>query len=173
MDDAEGFTIRVKHETSDYLRLLWTILKQRYLVTGILFVFIFVSCLAASLISPSTDPENDRRWVSIFIALFVFCFVAVLLGLTLRRQAKKMAEASEGTVVHFTERGLSVSTSRSNSNVLWDVYIKVVETKLDFLFYPQKNAALMIPKRFFENQEQIDQLRQYLRNSLGERVKLL
>ncbi len=173
MEDSDGFAIRVKHETSDYSRLLWTILKQRHLFLGILLLLIFVSCIAFTLISPATDPENDRKWVTVFIALFLFCLLAVIFGFTLRRQAKKLAAASEETTLRFTAQGLEAKTSRSSSKVLWDVYTKAVETKLDFLFYPQKNAALMIPKRFFENQEQIDQLRRYLRNSLGEKAKLL
>lgn len=173
MEDSDGFAIRVKNETSDYSRLLWTILKQRHLFVGIMLLLVFVSCITYTLVSPATDPENDRKWVTVFIALFVFCVVAVLFGFTMRRQAKKLAAASEEMTLYFNEQGLEAKTSRSSSRVLWDVYAKAVETKLDFLFYPQKNAALMIPKRFFENQEQIDQLRRYLHNSLGEKAKLL
>jgi len=50
-----------------------------------------------------------------------------------------------------------------SSNIEWKAFIRVRETGLQFLLYPQDQIAYVIPKRFFSTKEQITRFKEMIR----------
>lgn len=108
-----------------------------------------------------------------------FAFVgtlSVLLMLDIYRrcfyQANKLKEITKPAKSIFTEKGVESKTPVATSNRDWESYLKVFETKTDFIFFSQENFFATIPKRFFKSKEEIEDLRELVKRKLGEKAKL-
>lgn len=62
----------------------------------------------------------------------------------------------------FSESGFEINTEKTNAKYIWEFLIKVVETKDLFLFFYKKNTYLIVPKRCFENSEDVINLENIL-----------
>jgi hypothetical protein len=99
----------------------------------------------------------------------------VLLSLVfqIRRQARVTAEASEPTRFSFSNDGMDAVTETTSVHTNWSKYKKAVETKTDFLLFPQDRFFYPIPKHFFRNELEIQVFRRLLSENISGTLKLL
>ena len=72
----------------------------------------------------------------------------------------------------FSDEGFEIFTPIARSDNDWESLEKVEEKKNHFLLCPQKNVSMIIPKRFFQSEEQIQEFRGLVLANLGNKAKL-
>jgi hypothetical protein len=172
METTVGFSIQVKNESEDFLRVPWFGQKRRLLGLAWVPILIVGAFIFAALTRNPSDPENDRRWIIYIGSILVPLFVIGVMYFLLKRQAEQMATAAESTTVFFDKNSMEISGVKATANTNWAAFEKVVETQTDFIFYPARNVYFGIPKRSFENAVQLEQLKGFLVENLGDRAIL-
>lgn len=69
----------------------------------------------------------------------------------------------------FNKEKITLHTSQGEADVLWDAYVRIVETKYDFRLFMDKVQAQVIPKYSLENQE-IKELRNIIAESADPKI---
>ncbi len=108
--------------------------------------------------------------------LAFFGTLSILLLLDIYRRCffptNKLKERVSPTKIVFSEQEVESKTPSTFSSRNWEGYEKIYETNSDFIFFYQENVFYSIPKRFFNNESQIIELRQLIGEKLGEKAKL-
>ncbi len=161
--------IEVEYETNvnDFRRILiwyhWKRLLLEYslmLVLGIPFCyFLGFKILSDGLVATG------------FFATFLMLLIINIYG-EIYRRAEALSKIFEPAKTLFSENGLETITSSIHTNRAWESYAKIYETDSDFIFFQKENAFAGIPKRFFKNQAEIEELRQIIAAKLGVKAKL-
>lgn len=81
------------------------------------------------------------------------------------KQTKGFFEDREAT---FNENGFTLKGGFGESTMSWDVVYKFVERKHYFYLYINSRAAHVIPKRAFASEQQIEEFRQLVIQSIGK-----
>jgi hypothetical protein len=126
------------------LRRIWP------LVVGLFFAFTIV--LGIVLLDP-TRIDSMRLPLVVMAAIVVF-----LVGCPYVSARKQFARpVFRDTMRHtFSPDGIQSKATGILSEVQWGILYEVRETKRLFLVYYASNMALIIPKRFFINQAEIE-----------------
>jgi len=66
----------------------------------------------------------------------------------------------------FSDGAIRIDSPTGSSNLDWSTYVRVQETAVQFLLYPQTQVAHVIPKRCFESKEQVTRFRQVVRRQV-------
>lgn len=78
------------------------------------------------------------------------------------RQGKTQAYLRDTLVYRFSEEGFAVTGTNASWSLRWNAVQRVVETDSLFIVYHGPTAATIVPKRFFENSEALDDARAIL-----------
>ncbi|WP_423190444.1 YcxB family protein [Alkalibacterium sp. f15] len=68
----------------------------------------------------------------------------------------------------FDADGMTQLIKSSNNQYEWDDFFKARENKAMFLLYLSKNKALILPKRFFDSQKQIDTFKHLVSENINK-----
>ncbi len=121
-------------------------------------VLALVEVLAIPLVYYSS---YDARSFIVNSSLFVLCFVVWLCLMLLlpktaaRRQFASQSLLSEAGSYVFTSDEIEYSGKSARSQMLWSVIREIRETKSLFLLYHAHNLAMILPKRFFLDAQQM------------------
>ena len=63
----------------------------------------------------------------------------------------------------FSDGAIRLDSPTGSSHLEWAAYIRVRETTVQFLLYPQTQIAYVIPKRCFSSNEQVGRFREMIR----------
>lgn len=174
--DERIIEVEIYIEPGDYRRILYWYHRTSLIINGILaglFLLIGLLALVAIALSGKTAGAQNINVVFLFLPTL---FIGLVFGLKLFniwRQSKAVAEIAEPTRYLFDETGISSVATSSSSQIVWEKYVKVVETKSDFIFFPMKKRFFPFPKRFFNNPDDILALRDLISEKLGKAAKLL
>lgn len=166
--DNEG-KIEVEFETNvnDFQRILVWYHWKRLFIEYSLILIAGVSVgyfLGFNLLS--------NGWAAFaFISTILILLILNIYGLIFRR-AEALKKITEPAKTIFSQDGLETITKSIHTNRVWESYAKIYETDTDFIFFQKENAFAGIPKRFFKNQSQINELRHLVAEKLGERADL-
>lgn len=139
------------------------------MILGIVLVGLLIAGVA--FVRPTSSEPNKR--LPIYFAMVLT--PVVILVVTYRgisRQAKKLESITEETTFTFTADGLQSDSLSSKSRTNWERFNKVVETRDHFVFFPQESVFFIAPKSSFESDEDLEEFRKLLRNTVGEKVRL-
>ena len=164
--------IEVEYESNekDFQRVLfWYHWKRMALEFGLIILIAIVFCYFLGI---NVLDVKSYGWATFtFIAT-----VSILFALDIYRrcfiQAKKLKEIAKPSKTIFTEQGIESKTPSASSQRDWIGYAKIYETANDFIFFSQENVFATIPKRFFKNQIEIEELRELVSRKMRERAKL-
>ena len=109
------------------------------------------------------------------LALFLLALpilAALEVVFTVKWQAVKLAKQSENTEVNISIYGIEINSIYQTSKTDWKAIYQVEELKKDFLIYFSKDSFFPIPKRYFQDDVQINSFRALANFGLGERAKL-
>ena len=164
--------LNYKSVASDFRRiLLWYRWKWRVATLAVTLLIVSSLIFYLSEMMPANSDTNLR--LTAIVSLLIFLLV---IGLTtylgINRQARKLEKICEFTTVTFDQEGLKSVSANTTREVRWERYQKVVETSQDFIFFPQDNIFFGIPKRYFDNADDIAALRHLIQKQMGERAKM-
>lgn len=168
----EEFEIGFKNEQSDFMEMLWHTQSKRLAMFSIIPIIVAFSFLFAALLKSPIDPANDKRWIIYISIPLVVILILVSLYIGLLRQAKQHSEAAEFVTMYFDDVGIQSRSIKGSATSPWSAFDRIQESSTQFLFWVDSNICFPVPKRAFDNSEQINQLRRHLREQLGERVSL-
>jgi YcxB-like protein len=72
----------------------------------------------------------------------------------------------------FSYDGIVITTATSSSRTGWDIFREAFETKHNFILFISLNQMYIIPKRCFQQDNQIEQFKAILKDKLGAKAKL-
>ncbi len=121
-------------------------------------VLALVEVLAIPLVYYSS--YNVRSFVvnsSIFVTCFVvwLCLMFILPYRTARKQYASQSLLSEADSYTITPNKIEYSGKSASSQMLWAVVREIRETKSLFLLYHAHNLAMILPKRFFVDAQEM------------------
>ena len=155
--------VAVEVTAEDYRRVLFWYHKTRLIIYGIL-IAVFSLPVTLGIIFVLSQGRVKTPQIFLFL-IFPILLPFFTLGLTvfkIRNQAQNIVKTTEPTKFTFTEDGLTAVSDSSTVKTKWSKFHGIKETKTDFIFFPQKNIFYPIPKRFFDNEIQINQLRNFI-----------
>jgi hypothetical protein len=158
----------VQLELRDYLRAnYWYLFNRmgfRWLL-GLAIVMLPMTCFAAFFI-----PD----WPGLFVPLSV-PVLALVVFVGVYFKARKGMKSNKGLqqMIHyrFSADGIDAVAPSSSGHVEWELLFQAVETKHNFLIFIARNLMYTIPKRCFQDSDQMADFRQLLRDHLAERAK--
>lgn len=107
---------------------------------------------------------------------YAYLFLFVIAGLLcipfyIKKSVHKAVEENNFTqqTMHcrFTEKEIQVKSEKSHIELSWDRIFGVLENRNYFAVYTSKSQMLLIPKRSFNNSEDINILRDIIKSSLS------
>lgn len=130
------------------------------------FFSLFLLFILLALTVMFLDERDDAHYVPIFIFL-VFLSAVFIIALSIRRriwsyQFKSRPDANTVVEWEFGEDEIKARTELGESTNKWNGFLKIVEVKEGFLFYPIKNIFYWIPFSAFEKPECIDKVRGFI-----------
>lgn len=173
-------TINMKMLSSDYVhalryhnlhnKLMLFVLSIIYLPA--LFIFLYTVMSSSDQLS-----YNDINLVDLLVMLLPPLFPLILITFFIFFSGylayKRVPDFQKDIRYSFSDDGYETSFSKGFSQVNWDNLVKVSETNKCFLFYLQKSMFQVIPKRAFNNADEINSLRKIIASKLGSKAKLL
>ncbi len=110
------------------------------------------------------------RFITVAAALVVISFALPYL---LARNTMRTSAAFKSDLHYvFDERGVSSTTSASESRMDWSAFHRAVELKEFFLLYMSSRVFHIVPKRVFSSSDQMDAFRSLLRSAMGAKARL-
>jgi hypothetical protein len=158
-------------EFRDYLRANYWFLFRRF---KLLFLILVIGCVAYPLLvltGRSSGNPNDNYWGFLIpVGLLVFVMAGTYFGA--KRQMASNKALSERIHYTFSEKGIDTSASSSSGHTSWENLYVAHETKTNFLLFISKNMMYTIPKRCFNDADDIVSFKDLLRSQLSSKAKL-
>lgn len=175
MSENEKIEIEVTNTAQDYRRVLFLQSYKKFLIAGILYFIVIVPMLWFTFFGAGANPFEEKNGSIILVMLF-FALLPVLIAVAIfwniNKQAKMIGKTLTPAKFIFSDNGVESNSESSQVKVDWETFEKVQELKEDFLFFPQKNIFYTIPKRFFQNENQIMVFKDLIRKKLGKKANL-
>lgn len=174
--DESKIAIDVDVEDADYRRILYWYHRTSLIIHGILVAILLLIALLGPVAWLLSKNSPTSLLVNMLSLIFPFAVVGALLFYrfwTISKQSKIFADVNEPTRFTFDDSGVLAVAPSSTTQVVWNKYVKVTETKDDFIFFPMKKWFFPLPKRFFVSDEQILTFRHLLERQMGDKAKLL
>jgi hypothetical protein len=93
--------------------------------------------------------------VSVCIAALIFLYAKVVIGVKATREYKSDQLIKNELIYTFSDTGINQKRRRSKNHIEWHEIVSIKEFSPMFLIYVSRNKAMVVPKRFFESDEQI------------------
>ena len=176
-----------KYTADDYVRStkylqsrkLWMkyFLLFPLILMGIMILFIYLSD-RVKFAAIYSKPQN------IILLLFPFVAIGVVLllklkgpRLLLKRQFEKQIRSSptlqEPKTLVFSDDGVNGYQSLATGATSWDAFVSAEESENDFYLFTSNKAANFIPKSSFRSKDEENELRELIKEKLGNRAKTL
>src|SRR4029078_12801639 len=102
--------------------------------------------------------------------ILIFLIGGTYLGA--KRQLASHKAMNETHHYTFLNEGINSVSASTSAHQDWDNIREAVETKTNFLLFIALNQMCIIPKRCFQNEEQLDLFREMLRRQLSSKAKI-
>ena len=146
--------VSVKIELSEYRQIVF---RQTYATP--VFIIIHAICIALLIFYL---PAGHFDWFMVFLLLFM-----LVLPLSVARSATSTYRSAktlhENLVYEFTSETIVVTGESCNMNMPWRTLYKVKELGKWFLLYTNRQTAMVIPKRVFSSQSDLERFREFTR----------
>jgi hypothetical protein len=133
----------------------------------VLISLLFIGCAVVLFLLEARDGEFPI--VAFTLLMFPIIFLIVFPS-AIKKNSKKMFETSKlirnTQSFQIDQNAIKIFSPTTESNLTWDMLYKAVETKDSFLFYISNVQAHIIPKRYFnEEDDQVVLLRDYIKKA--------
>jgi hypothetical protein len=129
---------------------------------------ILISFIATAYAEPSWKGALSAAPFVLFGFMFLFWtwVIWILPYWTAKKQLAAQSYLREPTTLVFNSDSISGTWSSVSSTFAWDILKHARETRSLFLLYHAPNMAVIVPKRFFQNADQLDLWRQLVTSHL-------
>lgn len=166
MNQETNLNINVLLQFKDYLRAnFWFLFKSLKWLMLIAILILFIA-----LYSWSQNPDKIPWLGFVLPAILLFAYLATYLGA--KRSVASNKSLQENIHYTFLETGIDAVAVSSSGHTDWVNIYQAVETKHNFLIFISRNQMFTIPKRCFDDQQQIKTFRNLLQHQLPEKTKL-
>jgi len=170
MADSQSVEVTVQLVQNDLYRANIAITWRRYKLYQWLILCLGMGVAAGSLFGllfSQTTGFPARCAGALFGILFVPVFLVAMVYSNSHTAAKSLMRntpALQGpTRWTFSETGIKTDGPTAHAELQWNSFLQVRETREQFLLYPQKHLAKVIPKRCFSSEIEIDRFRELVR----------
>jgi hypothetical protein len=145
------------------------------LITGLAFAVIVHLALLRS------DPDAPW-WPALlggvgFVLIFELAFLSLVIRVAASYSARGLVRSKptvlEPLTYDFFPSGSSWIGPTGSGTFQWKTFIRIQETKEQFLLYPQKSLANIVPKRSFQSDADLQRFRQLVRENFQGQLNLL
>ncbi len=169
MTENRKFEVEYLVTAKDYRRvLLWYRWKRLAVIIAVTFLIGLPILYSAFSGDVNSRPPAVVLWF--LLVLPVLVLASFYWGIW--RQAERIEKIFEPAKVVFTEDGMSSAGEFSSAEMDWDDFYRIYETNQDFIFFPGKKIFYTIPKRFFQNANEISEFKKLLREKINVRARL-
>ena len=169
MERRNLIEVEVLFETKDY----WRNYLGYFLSFQSVLVYFFTFCifgLSVSFLFLGKQIELSHL-LDVFLTSFLF---VLLFGFVMSYFSVSNAKnLSDGKCKYsFSDEKVTISAKSFNTQIDWTYFINAKETKNNFILAMKDGQNNFLPKRFFQDYEQIADFKNLLRSKLGERASL-
>lgn len=160
--------LAVKLELADYVRASFWFLLRKWSMKMLLVCAVF---LVALFFFRLIDDPNSKPYP----ALILPALVLFMLGSTYLSARTNMASnKSVQEVMHYTfsDHGIAAVAQSSSMHTNWNNILRAHETNNSFLLFISRNQIYIIPRRCFQDVEQIARFKQMLISRLGSKAEI-
>jgi hypothetical protein len=130
-------------------------LRKRYIILLPIILLIFVAVSMWAILD-----GFDYFYILIFLIYGFLLFLIIYKAYIFPVKAfKRNPRAKYEYSYSFNKDGVELVTVDASSKYQWNFFKKVVDTKDMFLFFYNENAFITIPKRAFNSDSEIDNLK--------------
>jgi hypothetical protein len=104
--------------------------------------------------------------VFIVLGLLLFPYLRVL---AMFRETPSLTKPRQYT---FSAEGIRFESEDATADLKWSAFIRIYETRSLFIFLQTTRAAIYIPKRFIESEQDVPRLRQLIRDDFKGKWRL-
>lgn len=133
-------------------------LRRTWWVVAVLFTLLVAGFALSLLVGFNTGDYTIFRENGLTLGFVMLFWIAIFFGMPhLGAQAMLKSSAAVGHPVAyiFTPNGFRCKGKDHSSKLAWNHIWKVSETGSQFLLYVNAGGAICVPKRFFEDEAQI------------------
>ncbi|MFL6209587.1 MAG: YcxB family protein [Pyrinomonadaceae bacterium] len=166
--EAASVELDVLLEWQDYLRAVyWSLFRALNMKIWLAFGPLLLLLYFYEMFQGQT-----RQAMVLLIPPGLLLVLIVNTYITAKRNLASQRSLSQTIHYSFSDNSIDISAPSSSSHIDWSNIYKVHETKHNFLLFIARNQMLVIPRRFFLNNEQISQFKELLRLKLPSKLKL-
>lgn len=179
MLDSEQLTITVTLTQKDYATALRELARHRssWAIRVLFWISVaFLGWMAYSVLRDSETHFLNGLMAVVGVAMFLSLILFLKLfgpWLGARQFVKKNPTKLGPSKVSISSHGVDYESLQANTTAKWSAYPRILETKDLFLLYTQSNIAQILPKRCFENPDEINDLRKILTTHYKGKLELL
>lgn len=179
----EEINLKIRYTVDDYARAISFVQSRQFIFRHALKIAPLIS-LGFFVAAFGLNPMNIGQMPLRYIVINFFPVFAIFLLLVLPKyisnpiakwNMKKQFESSpllkESQTILFDEEGINGETYLSSGLTKWEAIIEAMETDKDFFFFLSNKMATFVPKRAFQNEFQMQQLRELAARRLGDIAK--
>jgi hypothetical protein len=166
MDKKTELIVDVKLEPGDvYSPFLWS--RQNL----IRWVLVLSACWILYEMSPSWSldvpfPEGNNRLLSLYLIVAGVTLASFLVPyLRVRAMFRKSHATRMPRRLTFGTEGFQIESDDARGDYKWSLFMRIIETRKLFLLFQTPHAATYIPKRCFRSADDVQLLRQLIRNN--------
>lgn len=137
------------------------------------FIYSGISMIVTFFILTNLRPLKNKNYSSLFVTLTVINIILTCIHyynapIRIKKKAKKLVEKEENyhflydTETTFTNTGILSIDKLSTTTYSWDSIVKFVVTKEYFYLYISSIQGLIIPKRLFASQKEIEGFEKFI-----------
>lgn len=134
---------------------------------AVISVFGFLFLAVVTLVSLFDEKGWRGQLVWFAWGLFLLGYLWVVLFYRAHRQVKKSPNLQGNVHFEFDDDGLVIQAAHLRSECKWKGVLKWREGKHCFLIYTAPKFANIFPKRFFQNQADVEGVRNLLRTKVA------
>jgi len=108
---------------------------------------------------------TSLQWSALFLAGLTPLLLLILPPVVLKVLAWRKLDAQRPVTYSFFPDRIETRTAPSGSTIQWSSFVRIRETKGQFLLYFQRHLAFVLPKRCFGGDAQIQAFRELVRAS--------
>ena len=162
MIENKTISVVVNLTRNDYATAMVAMMGRR---AGRLWAVLFIVSMAVlayfAVALVRDDPRGSTTNLVIVVGVAVLATIFRFLWPQMagRDFVRKNPSALGPVHLQISESGVSTESSAGQAKLSWDAYQRVCETTSMFLLYTQSNFASIVPKRCFEQPDDINRFR--------------
>jgi len=169
----ETLIVTVDLKESDLQRANFWFRLGKWSTRFLLVLMPLLGLLVLSRVEVSRMFENPPRATALVVLIVFPVLYPFIIWWQTKRGFGNLQGFQTRLLYTFSTAGYKVSDGKSSSDINWATILRAAESKHSFHLFFHRSLFHTIPKRCFDEPQEIVQLRSLLKQSLGTKAKVL